>query len=52
VQEERIYHMAGATSPESMTPSELRALIRAAGREAVERDTLYNVVGTEVTGLA
>jgi aminodeoxyfutalosine synthase len=44
VQEERIYHMAGATSPESMTPAELRALIHAAGRQAVERDTLYNVI--------
>jgi aminodeoxyfutalosine synthase len=44
VQEERIYHMAGATSPESMTPGDLRQLICAAGREPVERDTLYNVV--------
>jgi aminodeoxyfutalosine synthase len=44
VQEERIYHMAGATSPESLTPEQLRALIRRAGREPVERDTLYNVV--------
>src|SRR4051794_13228604 len=44
VQEERIYHMAGATSPEAMTPGQLRMLIAAAGREAVERDTLYNVV--------
>jgi aminodeoxyfutalosine synthase len=44
VQEERIYHMAGATSPEAMTPAQLRALIAAAGRHAVERDTLYNVV--------
>jgi aminodeoxyfutalosine synthase len=44
VQEERIYHMAGATSPESMTPEQLRKLIRLAGREPVERDTLYNVV--------
>jgi aminodeoxyfutalosine synthase len=44
VQEERIYHMAGATSPESLTPEQLRTLIRRAGREPVERDTLYNVV--------
>jgi aminodeoxyfutalosine synthase len=44
VQEERIYHMAGATSPVSMTPGDLRQLIRATGREPVERDTLYNVV--------
>ncbi len=44
VQEERIYHMAGARTPEAMTPAEIGRLIRAAGREPVERDTLYNVV--------
>ena len=44
VQEERIYHMAGARTPESMSTSAIRRLIRAAGREPVERDTLYNVV--------
>jgi len=44
VQEEKIYHMAGAVTPEFMTTSAIRRLIRAAGREPVERDTLYNVV--------
>jgi aminodeoxyfutalosine synthase len=44
VQEEKIYHMAGARTPEIMTTSAIRRLIRAAGREPVERDTLYNVV--------
>ena len=44
VQEERIYHMAGAPTPEAMTPAEIARLIRAAGRTPVERDTLYNVV--------
>jgi aminodeoxyfutalosine synthase len=44
VQEEKIYHMAGTESPESMTTADLQRLIRAAGREPVERDTLYNVV--------
>ena len=44
VQEEKIYHMAGARTPEAMTTSTIRRLIRAAGREPVERDTLYNVV--------
>jgi aminodeoxyfutalosine synthase len=44
VQEERIYHMAGAVTPEFMSTSAIRRLIRAAGREPVERDTLYNVV--------
>ncbi len=44
VQEEKIYHMAGARTPESMTPRAIERLIRAAGREPIERDTLYNVV--------
>ena len=45
VQEERIYHMAGAPTPEAMTTGQIRALIDAAGREPRERDTLYNMVG-------
>jgi aminodeoxyfutalosine synthase len=44
VQEERIYHMAGSKTPEAMTPRAIRRLIRAAGRDPVERDTLYNVI--------
>jgi aminodeoxyfutalosine synthase len=45
VQEEKIYHMAGARTPEAMTPREIERLITAAGRMPVERDTFYNVVG-------
>ena len=44
VQEEKIYHMAGTEAPESMTTADLQRLIHAAGRQPVERDTLYNVV--------
>jgi aminodeoxyfutalosine synthase len=44
VREERIYHMAGAKTPQQLTRDELLALIRRAGRVPVERDTLYNVV--------
>jgi aminodeoxyfutalosine synthase len=44
VQEEKIYHMAGATTPQAMTTREIERLIVAAGREPIERDTLYNVV--------
>jgi aminodeoxyfutalosine synthase len=44
VQEEKIYHMAGARTPEAMTTGAIRRLIRIAGREPVERDTLYNVI--------
>jgi aminodeoxyfutalosine synthase len=44
VVEEKIYHDAGATTPEHLTRAELERLIRAAGRVPVERDTLYNPV--------
>ena len=44
VQEEKIYHMAGARTPEMMTPAQIQHLIRTAGREAIERDTLYHVI--------
>ncbi len=43
VQEEKIYHMAGADTPQALSRHELVRLIREAGRVAVERDTLYNV---------
>ncbi len=41
VQEEKIYHMAGAETPQAMSRVDLVRLIREAGRTAVERDTLY-----------
>ena len=44
VHEERIYHMAGARTPEVMTTHEIGRLIRAAGRQPIARDTLYNVL--------
>jgi aminodeoxyfutalosine synthase len=44
VVEEKIYHDAGATTPEHLTRADLERLIRAAGRVPVERDTLYNRV--------
>src|ERR1051326_3346216 len=44
VQEERIYHMAGSPTPTAMTTREIDRLITAAGREPIERDTLYNTV--------
>jgi aminodeoxyfutalosine synthase len=42
--EERIYHDAGATTSQSLRRGELTRLIREAGREPVERDTLYHPV--------
>ncbi len=44
VQEERIYHMAGSSTPEGMTVRELQRLITSAGREPMERDTFYNLI--------
>jgi len=42
--EEKITHMAGATTPMGLNRAELLHLIREAGCEPVERDTLYNVI--------
>jgi aminodeoxyfutalosine synthase len=44
VQEEKIYHMAGSRTPTTLSTREIERLIRAAGREPVERDTFYRVV--------
>jgi aminodeoxyfutalosine synthase len=50
VVEEKIYHDAGATTPQGMRREELMRLIREAGREPVERDTLYRpVIRTETS---
>ncbi len=42
--EERIGHDAGASSPQSLSRDEIVRLIRKAGRQPVERDTLYNML--------
>lgn len=47
VVEERIVHMAGATSPEELSVAELKRLIVEAGRVPQERDTLYRPVVRE-----
>lgn len=44
VVEEKIYHDAGATTPQAMTRHEIIRLIREAGHEPFERDTLYRPV--------
>ena len=41
---ELIYHDAGAKTPEGLTVEQIHQLIREAGREPVERDTLYRQV--------
>jgi aminodeoxyfutalosine synthase len=52
VVEERIYHDAGATTPQQVQRAELVQWIRDAGRIPVERDTLYNVVWSADESLA
>ncbi len=44
VVEEKIYHDAGATTPQHVEREELVRWIRAAGRIPIERDTLYRVI--------
>ncbi|MCA9173764.1 MAG: aminofutalosine synthase MqnE [Planctomycetales bacterium] len=44
VRHELIYHDAGATTPELLTVERIRSLIEEAGRDPVERDTLYRRV--------
>ncbi len=44
VRHELIYHDAGATTPEVLSSEVIRRLIAEAGREPVERDTLYHRV--------
>jgi aminodeoxyfutalosine synthase len=41
---EKIYHEAGAQTPQEATVAEIRRLIAEAGRVPVERDTLYHRV--------
>jgi aminodeoxyfutalosine synthase len=41
---EKIYHDAGAETPQEITVAEIKRLIREAGRVPVERDTLYHRV--------
>jgi aminodeoxyfutalosine synthase len=43
---EKIYHEAGAHTPQGLALDDLLRLIRGAGRVPVERDSLYNVIRT------
>jgi aminodeoxyfutalosine synthase len=36
--------MAGSKTPSALSTSDIETLIRDAGREPLERDTLYNIV--------
>src|SRR5258708_1610307 len=50
--EEKIYHDAGATTPHGLRRQELIRLITEAGREPVERDTMYRPVTRTETSFA
>ncbi len=45
--EEKIFHMAGASTPAAMTRATLIKAIREAGREPVQRDTFYRTLRPE-----
>ena len=51
VVEEKIYHDAGATTPQAMTRQQLIRLIRETGLEPFERDTLYRRVTRSQTSV-
>jgi aminodeoxyfutalosine synthase len=44
VVQEKIYHMAGAQTPQELSVDDIRRIIVEAGRRPVERDTLYREV--------
>lgn len=46
IQDEKIFHMAGAGTPVGLQTSELQKAIREAGREPMQRDTWYRRIGT------
>lgn len=50
VRHELIYHDAGADTPELLSVAQIRRLIEEAGREPVERDTLYHRVERDESG--
>ena len=48
--EEKIFHMAGATTPQQQTVAALEHAIREAGREPVQRDSYYRHIKSTATG--
>jgi aminodeoxyfutalosine synthase len=48
--EEKIFHMAGATTPQQQTVAALEHAIREAGREPVQRDSHYQRVVSSKNG--
>jgi aminodeoxyfutalosine synthase len=52
VSQEKVYHDAGAKTPQALTRAGLHQLIREAGRTPVERNTLYQALPTPEAELA
>jgi aminodeoxyfutalosine synthase len=48
--EEKIFHMAGATTPQQQTVAALEHAIREAGREPVQRDSYYHHITSPQNG--
>ena len=48
--EEKIFHMAGATTPQQQTVAALEHAIREAGRDPVQRDSHYRPVTPSKNG--
>jgi len=46
IMEEKIFHMAGATTPQELTVAALEHVIREAGREPVQRDSHYRHIAS------
>ncbi|MEK6236638.1 MAG: aminofutalosine synthase MqnE, partial [Planctomycetales bacterium] len=47
VRHELIYHDAGAETPQAMSVEQIQRLIKEAGRDPIERDTLYRRVNRD-----
>ena len=52
IMEEKIFHMAGATTPQELTVATLERAIREAGRQPVQRDSYYRHIAAPSTNRA
>ena len=52
IQEEKIFHMAGAKTPQRQTIAAMEKAIREAGRDPMQRNTFYERIGSTMPGRA
>jgi aminodeoxyfutalosine synthase len=52
IQEEKIFHMAGAKTPQRQTIAAMEKAIREAGRDPMQRNTFYERIGSTMPGIA